>query len=615
MTDSEDEALFLAEIEDSSELFLAHIQEDSISQISSSIPANENSNFQAHEKNLENDFAELEQVYADLKIKDKPNGIEFKEYFRSNPEIFRVAGTDYYKSPSAEQYEAFEKKCTRLSKAANKRWRSSANYAKIEDLDNAIGTLKSIFRNAKATEAYSEEIKRNLRTQLNSFLKQKIKDSILEASEIQELMEIAVSIHLISDTEAERTGLLKEIKADAEKFNVKIESFEETFIRFVQKKPEIERLDTPTIKNNLFAEYKSLAKIGSQILGKALQRDEVLFKDMCKLLNDNNILVPNADFFITDFLEPEIQKKGEFYFNVPINNDYFYYLKGTAVNKYELTEDQWRQITMIRNIRNESDFTVAFIMGYQKESSVSGIIKLIEKNSTIAADRILAGDLETYFAHIGRSNISSKISQLKKTYSTNNDELVTGVINLLKDETGYTVSISEQEIPVEKVTLASLIEKEVGIKELVSFIVKNKSNESLIEEITKNDKTKEKLQHLFVGKTKKHSYLKFLMNILNELLSEPDIIQYKYSVFKVSSKIQQILMDYDDCITFLNVYARIIEMAVAKNVIMDENEISNYTEDYEAMKKKFETERNQDNSKNKKKSKFGLFRKEGIIVC
>lgn len=609
MTDSEDEALFLAEIEDSSELFLADIHEDTISQISSSIPANENSNAQTYEKSLENDFSELEQTYAVLKIKDKPANVGFKEYFKSNPEIFKVAGTDYYKSLSAEQYEAFEKKCTQLSKAANKKWRSSANYAKIADLDEALGTLKSIFRNAGATEAYSEEIKRNLRMQLNSFLKQKIKDSILEVSEIQELMEIAVSIHLISDTDTEKTDLLEKIKTTTKNADVKIESFEETFIRFVQKKPEIERLDTPTIKNNLFAEYKSLAKIGSQVLGKPLQRDEVLRENMCNLLNDNNLFVPNADFFVADFLEPEIQKKGEFYFNVPINNDYFYYLKGTAVNKYELTEDQWRQITMIRNIRNESDFTVAFIMGYQKESSVSGIIKLIEKNSTIAADRILAGDLETYFAHIGRSNISSKISQLKKAYNTNKDELVTGVTNLLKDETGYTVLISEQEIPVEKVTLDSLIEKEVGIKELVSFIVKNKSNENLIEEITKNDKTKEKLQHLFVGKTKKHSYLKFLMNILNELLSEPDITQYKYSVLKIASKIQQLLMDYDDCITFLNVYARIIEMAVAKNVIMDENEISNYSENYETMKKKFETERNQDNSKNKKKSKFGLFRK------
>ena len=609
MTDSEDEALFLAEIEDSSELFLADIQEDSISQISSSIPANENSNFQTYEKNLENDFAELEQAYADLKIKDKPNDIEFKEYFRSNPEIFRVAGTDYYKSLSAEQYEALEKKHTRLSKAANKKWRSSANYAKIEDLDKAFGALKSIFKYTEKTETYSEEIKRHLRIQLNSFLKQKIKDSILEVSEIQELLEIAVSIHLISNTEAERTGLLKEIKADTKKFNVKIESFEETFIRCVQKKPKIERIDTPTIKNNLFAEYKSLAKIDSQVLGKALQRDEVLFENMCKFLSYNELLIPNVDFFVTDFLEPEIQKKGDFYFNVPINNDYFYYLKGTAVNKYELTEDQWRQMTMIRNIRNESDFTVAFIMGYQKESSILGIIKLIEQNPTIAADRILAGDLETYFAHIGRSNISSKIAQLKKAYDTNNDELVTGVINLLKEETGYTVSISAQEIPVEKVTLDSLIEKEVGIKELVSFIIKNKSDESLIERITENEKTKKNLQHLFFGRTKKLSYLKFLMNILNELLSEPDITQYKYSVLRISSKIQQILMDYDDCITFLNVYARIIEMAVAKNVIMDENEISNYRENYETMKKKFEMERKQDNSKSKKNSKFGLFRK------
>lgn len=609
MTGSEDEELFLAEIEDSSELFLADMQENEIPKISTPISTNRNSNSQAYKKNLGNDFSDLEQTYAVLKIADKPNSIDFKEYFKSNPEIFKVAETDYYKSLSAEQYEAFEKKCTRLSKLANKKWRSSTNNAKIADLDEALGTLKSIFRNTEATDAYSKEIKRNLKIQLNSFLKQKIKDSILEVSEIQELMEIAVSIHLISGTDAERTNLLEKIKTATEKSNVKIESFEETFIRFVKEKPEIERIDTPTVKNNLFTKYKSLAKIGSQVLSKALQRDEVLRKNMCNLLSDKRLLVPNDELFIRDFLEPEIQKKGAFYFNVPINNDYFYYLKGTAVNKYELTEDQWHQITMIRNIRNESDFTVAFIMGYQKESSVSGIIKLIEKNPIIATDRILAGDLETYFTHIGRSNISLKISQLKKAYSTNNTELVTGVVNLLKDETGCAIAISEQEPPEEKVTLDSLIKKETEMREIVSFIVKNKSDESLIEEITGDDKTKESLQRLLVSRRKKHSYLKFLMNILNELLLEPDIIQYKHSILKVSLKIQQILMDYDDCITFLNVYSRIIEVAVAKNVITDKNEIRNYGENYEAMKKKFELERNQDNSKNKKKSKFGLFRK------
>lgn len=607
MIDSDDEELFLADIEDSSDIFLADVQEDDNSETSANFSVNENSNSQARGENQENDFSELEQVYAVLKIESKPDNVDFKEYFKSNPEIFKIAGTDYYKSLSTEQYEAFEKKCTRLSEAANKKWRSSATNAKIAKLDEALGALKSIFRNVGATEAYSKEIKRNLTVQLNSFLLQKIKDNILDVSEIFEALDFAISIHLISDTEAERTGLLEAIKAAVEKHDVKIESFEETFTRLVKEKPKIERIDTTTIKNNLFAEYKSLAKIDSHVSGRTLQRDEDLRENMCRLLSDNGLLVPNDELFMREFLEPEIQKKGEFYFSVPINNDYFYYLKGTAVNKYELTEDQWRQITMIRNIRNESDFTVAFIMGYQKESSVSGITRLLEKNPAIAADRILAGDLETYFTHIGRYNISSEILQLKNAYSANKDELVTGVVTLLKGEMGDTIFVSEQEVPVKKVTLGNLIEKEAEMKELVSFIVKNKSDESLIEEIVRNDKTQERLQRLFAGKAKKYSYLKFLMNILNELLSEPDITQYKHSFFKISLKIQQKLVEHDDCITFLKVYARIVEIAVAKNIIVNENEISNYNENYEAMKNKFEMERKQDNSKNKKK--FRLFGK------
>lgn len=609
MIDSEDEELFLADIEESSDIFLADVQEDNIPEASANFSANESSNTQACGENHENDFSELEQTYAVLKIGEKPSKLDFKEYFKSNPEIFKVAGTNYYKSLSPKQYEAFEEKCTRLSKTANKKWRSVANNAKIADLDEAIGTLKSIFRNAEATNAYSAEIKRNLTVQLNSFLLQKIKDNILDVSEIFEALDFAISIRLISDVDEEKSILLGKIKAAVEKHNVKIESFEETFVRLVKEKTEIERIDTITIKNNLFAEYKSLAKIDSQVSGRILQRDEALLENMCRLLSDNELLVPNDELFMREFLESEIQKKGEFYFSVPINNDYFYYLKGTAINKYELTEDQWRQITLIRNIRNESDFTVAFIMGHQKESSVLGITKLLEKNPAIASDRILAGDLETYFTHIGRNNISSKILQLKNAYSANKDELVTGVVNLLKDEMGDKILSPEQETSKEKVTLDFLIKKEAGIKELVSFVVKNKSDESLIEEIVGDEKTKEKLQSLFVGKTKKYSYLKFLMNILNELLLEHDITQYKYSFFKISLKIQQMLIEHDDCITFLKVYSRIIEMAIAKNVITDKNEMHNYDENHEAMKNKFEMERNQDNSKNKKKSKFGLFKK------
>lgn len=556
------------------------------------------------------DYQELLEIYELLKIGAKPFKVEFEEYFKDNPEIFKVADTSYFKTLSENEYKAFEKKCDKLVGIAHKNWIDIENQRKLEDLEKALNTLKSIFRQPAKTEAYIEEIKRTLKAHLNAALRQKLKDGILEVSEIQELMEIAVSIRLIPDSEAGRISILNSIKSANERNIFKIESFEETFVRIVSEKNKIERMNTDTVRSNLFKEFKSLSDINNYVLAnKTTKTDEELFEDMCQLLTDNNLLISNIELFMLDFLEVEIERKGEFYFRVPLNNDYYYYLKGTAVNKYELTEDQWRQITMIRNIRNESDFTVAFIMGYKKESSVVGISKLLQENPETSFSRILAGDLETYFTHIGRKNIANKISKLKEAYKSNQDELVTGVVNLLNTEIGDTSNEPISSDNKEKVSLDSLVKKESGIKELVLFVVKHKEDEKLYSELSSESVSVERIQALLTAKQKKYSYTKFLLNVLYELLLENDISQYKYAFIKIATKIQELLKDKEDFATFMKVYVPIVNAAVKNNIISSSDEIDGFLEIEKLMNQIFDSEYETQNNKTKKKSMFGLFKK------
>lgn len=556
------------------------------------------------------DYQELLEIYELLKIGAKPFKVEFEEYFKDNPEIFKVADTSYFKTLSENEYKAFEKKCDKLVGIAHKNWIDIENQRKLEDLEKALNTLKSIFRQPAKTEAYIEEIKRTLKAHLNAALRQKLKDGILEVSEIQELMEIAVSIRLIPDSEAGRISILNSIKSANERNIFKIESFEETFVRIVSEKNKIERMNTDTVRSNLFKEFKSLSDINNYVLAnKTTKTDEELFEDMCQLLTDNNLLISNIELFMLDFLEVEIERKGEFYFRVPLNNDYYYYLKGTAVNKYELTEDQWRQITMIRNIRNESDFTVAFIMGYKKESSVVGISKLLQENPKTSFSRILAGDLETYFTHIGRKNIANKISKLKEAYKSNQDELVTGVVNLLNTEIGDPSNEPISSDNKEKVSLDSLVKKESGIKELVLFVVKHKEDEKLYSELSSESVSVERIQALLTAKQKKYSYTKFLLNVLYELLLENDISQYKYAFIKIATKIQELLKDKEDFATFMKVYVPIVNAAIKNNIISRSDEIDGFLEIEKLMNQIFDSEYETQNNKTKKKSMFGLFKK------
>src|SRR5574344_447408 len=330
-------------------------------------------------------FAEDDEIYNLLKISEKHERIDFKEYFKSNPEIFKIAGVDYYKTLSSEQYAQFENKCEKIISQAKEIWNSPKLNYKIAELDDALGTLKSIFRTENATKSYNLEIRRTLNNKINSFLNQKLKDGILELSEIQELLEIAISIHLVSDSENGKKAILDWIKKAQETKKFKIESYQETFVRKVKdKKTPFERFDTESCKQKLFNDYKKLAQLNKQIFSEEVNKtNDELYEEMYKVLITEQLFIDNLKFYKENFFEKEKAAfKGNF--SLPHSDEEYYYYKGTAKNLYQLTDTQWNELVRLENFKKEDDASVAFIMGTEKAITINGIAKLLEDNPNMA---------------------------------------------------------------------------------------------------------------------------------------------------------------------------------------------------------------------------------------
>lgn len=134
-----EEEFYLGNSSDDSEFFLGNSAEDFYlgnTAATSDEPASDG----------DEDYQELLEIYELLKIGAKPFKVEFEEYFKDNPEIFKVADTSYFKTLSENEYKAFEKKCDKLVGIAHKNWIDIENQRKLEDLEKALNTLKSIFR-------------------------------------------------------------------------------------------------------------------------------------------------------------------------------------------------------------------------------------------------------------------------------------------------------------------------------------------------------------------------------------------------------------------------------------------------------------------------------------
>lgn len=587
-----DEEIFLADTTDSSDIFLA---EDS-SIVSKEI-----------KETVTEDSSEVDEIYNLLKISEKPERVDFKEYFKSNPEIFKIAGVDYYKTLTPEQYSQFENKCETIISKAKEIWNSPKLNYKIAELDDALGTLKSIFRTENATKSYNLEIRRTLNNQINSFLNQKLKDGILELSEIQELLEIAISIHLVSDSENGKKAILDWIKKAQESKKFKIESYQETFVRKVKdKKTPFERFDTESCKQKLFNDYKKLAQLNKQIFSEESNKtNDELYEEMYKVLITEQLFIDNLKFYKENFFEKEKAAfKGNF--SLPHSDEEYYYYKGTAKNLYQLTETQWNELVRLENFKKEDDASVAFIMGTEKAITINGIAKLLEDNPNMALTRIRAGDVETYLSHIGQLQMSKKLSEKKEELKNDTDLLVQAVVALLRGVDIQNNKEVEDDVN-ESDSLIPLIERKASAQEIVSYLLRRKQFEKLNKKILSNEST----EHLELNKyliTIGMNFQKLCLNYLNDFLEENNASVYKNMYETYARYLIDALTIQNDSITFMFVYKPIIEEGLKSGLISDMF-IKEYNDKEQLMNKLLEEQKNifiENQNKKQKKSFFGF---------
>lgn len=593
-----DEEIFLADNNDSSEIFLA----DEASSLYKSNPKN-----LLAEQNTGNENSyEVDKIYTILKISEKPEKVDFKEYFKSNPEIFKIARVDYYKTLNSEQYLQFENKCERFISQAKSIWNSPKLNYKISELDDALGTLKSIFRNENATKGYILEIKRTLNSQMNSFLNQKLKDGILELSEIQELLEIAFSIHLVSNSENGKKSILNWIKKAQENKKFKIETYTETFIRKVKDKTTpFERFDTDFCKQKLFNDYKNLAQLNEQIFCEdPYKTNDELYKEMYKVLINEQLFIDNVKFYKQNFFEKEKASfKGNF--SLPHSDEEYYYYKGTAKNLYQLTEEQWNEFVRLENLKKENDASLAFIMGTEKAVTLTSIADLLEANPNMAVNRIKAGDVETYLFHIGQIKISKELSAKKEELKNDSDLLVQSVVALLR---GVDLKNKEEEDEIKETdSLIPMIERKTSAQEIISYLLRRKQFERLNKKILSINAQEhiELEKYLYsIGM----SFQKVCLNYLNEFLEENNATVYKNIYETYARYLTETLAEQKDSITFMFVLKPVINKGFESGLVSDIF-MKNFSEKEQTMNEILQTEKNtffESQNKKQKKSFFGF---------
>ena len=584
-----DEEIFLADTEDSSDIFFPDDKIDS--------------SVNLQDKNIvENN--EIDEIYSLLKISEKPEKVDFKEYFKSNPKIFKIAGVDYYKTLTPDQYLQFEKKCEQLISQAKGKWNTPKLNYKIAELDDALGTLKSIFRTEAATNAYTLEIKRTLNDQIKNFLKQKIKDGILEISEIQELYEIAVSIHLVTDSETGKKAILEWIKKSQEKQQFKIESYTETFIRNVSEKSPFECFDTDVCKKQLLEEFCTLEELSEKLTNNIQHKTaSELYQEMYKVLIDNNLFVDNVKLYTEDFFDKE-QKAGKYNFSLALNDEYYYYLKGTAIHNYQFTDIQWNDFVRIQHLRKTDDASAAFIMGTEKASSIMEIADLLEENPNMAVSRIRAGDLKTYFEHIGSLQLSNQLSVIKEEFKNDTDLLVKNVVALLRGSVGLPENETKEDVKSTD-SLLPLIEKKVAVKELVSYLLRRKQFEALNRKILSNTNEHSSLDSYL--RSQGFSFIKLCMNYLHEFPEESNALAYKNMYETYANYVLSRLVENKDCFVFVCVFMPILGQ-IEKEMFLSNDFLSKYNDIEEQMMIKFNEEKLLANTVSEKKQKKSLFR-------
>lgn len=553
-------------------------------------------------KLVQKDNDEFLHAYNLLKIDDKKNNDDYEEYFKSNVDIFTVVGKKPYEVLSNLELNSFIETCVKWEGQASAKWgKQIQNERKIDEFHKALNALQRIFSSPEKTESYSVQIKDALRLQLNGSYEEKIKDNLLEISEIQELIDSAFTIRLITN-ESEKTEIISWIKDKCKKDNCRIESYVDTFIRLVKNKSAFERFDTDECKQNLFKEYKKLRILDLQVNNLTEEvLDKELYEEMYNLLIKNKLLVDNLQYYYEKFFRKEIETE-KYNFSLQLNNEYYYYLKGTAVHNYQFSEMQWDNFVHDKQIKKEDDASIAFIMGTEKASTISDIADLIISNPNIALSRILAGDLETYLEHIKQRELAKKISEIKNELKNEQNILVESVANLLK---GVDGSASETLEGVDRQNIFDLISNNATPEKLVSYMLKRKTKEKLSQRIIYDSKEHTALSDYLISKG--YSFTKICMNYLHQFPQESNASEYTNIYELYACYVLNQLKNEKDSLTFNFVFKPILsEVDKTKYLSKEFQELFNSTE--EEMKEIILNEQNKYKIETNVKSKRKLFK-------
>ena len=564
-------------------------------------------------KSNETDFSDSQKIYDILCIKDKDSRLSWENFFKRDAGIFILLDKKNFQIPTDLEIQNFSKKSEQWINLAHKNWIDIENQHKAENLTLALQEILNIYKKLSCSPDYAKyyikEIKKNLSSHLYSVLKQKLKDGILEVSEILELYEIAVSIHLISDSTSGKTSILNWIKKVQETLNFKIESFQETFIRNIKSRSSFERFDTDLCKRKLFKEYKKLAKLSDNINNTATKKtDSELFDDMYRLLVQENLFVDNVLLYTDEFFDKE-KNSGKYNFALPLNDEYFYYLKGIAIYTYQFSDKQWNDFIRIQNLKKDDDASVVFIMGTEKAFTIADIATLLEENPNMALSRIRTGDVETYLSHIGQTRLAETLSSKREELKNDTDILVQATVELLR---GIDFSKRNEEKEEEKSidSLLPLIEAGVSSSEIVLYLLRRKQFESLNKKIlSQNSKEHKELEHYLLKNG--HSFQKICMNYLHQFLDENNAQVYKKMYEIYAEYVLDFLYKENDSITFISVLKSVLEEGKRSEMLSDKF-LASYAEKEFYMSKKFNEWKNsflENQNAKQKKSIFSFLSK------
>lgn len=507
-------------------------------------------------------------------VKDKTPSIDFDQHLRSKPEVYILFGLVPFQTLPDDiclRSEAFERKC---HAEVDKYMQGSNEAIRAGELIKACATqIKNIF-NYYDFNNFEVDLKKNLYDRLYVSLREKVLDGILEPAEIETILTVAKQIYLWDGkSEDIRQEILAWVKEKSSDDNFKIESYRETFIRNVRKKPTLEILDAPQCMEKLYMYYRVLKCTEQKIYSKQLEIDEkALHDEMQSVLTENKLLKDREQTYLNEFFNIEKARSGKDY-SLKLPSDYYQFLKTIALRTYLFTEDLWTDFARRERLSKLNDVSVAFIMGTEKASSIENIANLLANNKTKAIGRIIDGDLETYLIHIDQRNMAKDIEQVKIRFKDDKESLFSNVLNILrgiKDDADVGTDLVEVD---DRQTLLAIISRDAPVKEMVQYLLKRKTREKLNRRILGESKDRESLDEFLCHKNV--SFVCLCMNYLRNFPDESNASGYKNIYEMYANYVLDILIEKNAFSLFYSGFKQLVNMEYVSQTFKDKlNETS-----------------------------------------